>query len=943
MKNYLIVILIGFIATSATNEQANSIFAKEKNKKNQTSNKIAYPRNFTFEDAMKFEILRNPRVPTKISNNGNWLGYEIQKDRGDVAACINSTKDTTKFRFENGRGIAFSNNANWAAMTIQANQMETENAKTPRERPNNSLKLINLQTKEEFNAENLQSFKFSEDSRWLAYQMRLDDANKPKMEKFKDKSLGSPLKLKHLNSGSEITIDWVSNYLFDTNSKFIFYTLSTPNGKNDGVYCRELMKEFAPEKKILVIENSNFSNLAWNEKNNLLAFLATSLTDKGKPKDCNLLLWNELDNKIDTAISEKTQPKDWYIPSTNKLAWNESKTLLYFGFKPVSEKVEEQEPIKFKDSTLYNFDTLLAKAEVHIWHWDDPLIMTQQQVRWRTEKDRTYYAVYDFAAKKYVQISDTLVIDVLVSKNDNFALATTDKPHRKEQTWYGTYVDAYAVNLKNGNKQKIIDRIEEMPSMSTSGNYVVFYQQKHWYLYDTRNNTTVNLTLNVNTNFNDVFQDIPSNPYSNRFGGWVDDDKGFFLYDNWDIWYFETENLGNYRCFTQGKGKETNTKYTLRRLNLELNYFDSKDTLIVQAFNKSTKDAGVFNGFLNPDRLENRIAMSNHSFREISKAKDTNVIIFAKEKYDEFPNYYVTDLALNSPKRVTSMNLAIKDTFNWGHTELVEWKYNDTILQGYLVKPDNYNPSKKYPVMVYFYDQMSDRMNRFYMPELTHRPVNQIYMDNYIMFFCDVKYGVGSPGNDALESLLSGCRHLARKGIIDTNKACLQGHSWAGYQAAYIVTQTDFFKAACAGAPVGNMISAYSGIRTGSGMARQFQYEAQQSRIGGNLWDSLDAYIRNSPIFFAEKMNTPFLIGFGDVDEAVPYQQGVELYLALRRAGKPAIMLQYVNEPHWQSRYWNKLDYSVKMKEFFDHYVLGAPAPAWITIGRPYKGETFGK
>jgi len=274
MKIILTTLLIAFIF-SATTVEHHTLYANKKNEP-KASNKTS-PRTFTFDDAMKFEILKSPRIPTKIANNGSWFGYEIQKDRGDNAVCINSTVDSVRLRFENGRGVVFANNSNWVAMTIQANQMESENAKTPKDRPNNALKLVNLQTKEEFDAENLQSFRFAEDSRWLAYQLRLDDNQKPKMEKFKDKSLGSPLKLRHLNSGTEITIDWVSNYLFDTNSRFLFYTLSTPNGKNDGLYSRELTKEFAPEKKILVSENNHFSNLAWNEKNNLLAFLSANL------------------------------------------------------------------------------------------------------------------------------------------------------------------------------------------------------------------------------------------------------------------------------------------------------------------------------------------------------------------------------------------------------------------------------------------------------------------------------------------------------------------------------------------------------------------------------------------------------------------------------------------------------------------------------------------
>lgn len=927
MKKYFFMFLLIFGFTVLLKPTNSILFSAEKSK----------VRNFTFNDAMKFEMIRAP----KVSNNAAWFAYEAQKDRGDVTAHINSITDTTRFRIINGRRIVFSNNSDWVAMTIQANQMESENAKTSKDKPSNALKLINLQTKEEFDASNLQSFSFSEDSRWIAYQTKLDE--KPKIEKFKEKSIGSPLKLKHLNSGTEITIDWVLNYLFDTNSKYIFYTLSTPTGKTDGVYYRDLMKEFAPEKKILVIENNDFSNIAWNDKNNILAFLVATLTDKGKPKDCQLITWDATANKIDTVISDANYPKNWYVPNTNKLVWNEVKDLLYFGLKPISEKIDEKEPIKFNDTTLYNLDTLLAKSEVHIWHWDDPLIVTQQQFNWKTEKDRTYYAVYNLKTKKYTQIADTLVFDVVVSKNSNYALAATDKPYRKEQTWYGDYQDVYVVNLQTGEKNKIAEKIEENPTISTSGNYAVFYKDKHWFLYDTRSKKTTNVTKNIKSNFNDIFQDIPANPSSNGFGGWIDDDKGFFLYDNWDIWYFETANPDNYRCITQGKGKTDNIKYSLRRLDREVDYFSSKDTLILLGFNKSNKNAGIYNAFLNPDKVEERIKPNACFFRDIRKPKDVNKIIFTQEKYDEYPNYYISDYAFNMPKRITDMNISLKDTFNWGTTELVEWKYKDTVLQGYLVKPDTYNPKKKYPVLVYFYDQMSDRMNRFYMPELTHRPVNQIYMDNYIMFFCDIKYGVGSPGNDALEAILSGSRYLAGKGIIDTNKACLQGHSWGGYQTAYIVTQTNFFKAACAGAPVGNMTSAYSGIRLESGRTRQFQYEAQQSRIGGNLWDSLQAYIRNSPVFFANNMNTPFLIGFGDVDEAVPYQQGVELYMALRRAQKPAIMLQYVNEPHWVGRYWNKLDYSMKMKEFFDHYVLGTPAPEWIIKGKQYKGENYSK
>ena len=946
-------------------------------------------RNFTFQDAMKFESLRAPR----LSNNGYWFAFEAKQDRGDTRVCIYSVLDTTKFNILNGKGISFSNDSKWAAMSITPTSMESEN----KDKKNNKLKLINLQTKEETDENNLINFSFSEDSKWLAYKIKLD--NPSKSDKMKDKSVGSPLKLLHLLSGTAITIDYVNSYLFDTLSNYLFYVVSSPDGDKDGIYYRELKKEFAPEKKIISDTNKYYGNLAWNKNRNLLAFYTAELNDKGKPQDASMLIADISNQNVDTIILAYKKPKvekdkkddiqdnnkkkntkkeekkeiiaitdirtidtNWYLPKENSVLWNDSNTLLYFGMKPTSERYEEREDIKFKDTTYYNFDTLMKKSEVYVWGWNDPLIMTVQQKRWNREKDKTYYAVYNPNLKKYVQLADTNIVDVYPAKNDNYALASTDKPYKIEQTWYGDYEDIYIVNLNTGEKIKVVEKIEERYYMSVSGNYVIYYKDLHWHLYNTQSNIHTNITQNVPAQFFNLEQDVPSNIYSNGFGGWVDNDKGFFLYDNRDIWYFETSNLNNYKNFTKGEGKKNDVKYTLRKVDLDLDYYQYTDTLIIMALNKTTKDAGIFNGILNTNVLTNCIPMEAQFFRDIRKPKEAKTIFFAKEKYHEFPNYYLTDIGFKDPKRITDLNLNILDTFNWGRTELVQYPYKtplgrDTTLLGYLILPDNYDKSKKYPVFVYFYDQMSDRMNRFYQPELTHRPVNQIYMDNYIMFFPDISYGFykasadidvskigsGRPGQDAYDCIMAGCRYLAGKGIIDTNKSCIQGHSWGGYQTAFIATIPSFFKAACAGAPVGSMLSAYSGIRLESGRVRMFQYEAQQSRIGGSIFDSLQAYINSSPIFFANNSTTPLLIGHGDVDEAVPYQQGVELYMAFRRAQKPSWLLQYVDEPHWQGRYWNKLDYSVKMKEFFDHYVLDVPSPDWMTKGQPYKGENWGR
>jgi dipeptidyl aminopeptidase/acylaminoacyl peptidase len=243
-------------------------------------------------------------------------------------------------------------------------------------------------------------------------------------------------------------------------------------------------------------------------------------------------------------------------------------------------------------------------------------------------------------------------------------------------------------------------------------------------------------------------------------------------------------------------------------------------------------------------------------------------------------------------------------------------------------------------VLVYFYRFFSQRLHEFNQPAVNHRPSFPLYASNgYVVFLPDVRFEVGRPGFSSTKCVVPGVQHLIDIGIADPNAIALHGHSWSGYQTAFMVTQTNIFTTAIAGAPVGNMTSAYSGIRLGSGLARQFQYEMSQSRLSGSLWEARDDYIDNSPVFFADKIQTPILILHGDVDDAVPWEQSIEFYLALRRNGKEAVFLQYNDEPHHPQKYPNKLDWAMKMKEWLDHYLKGAPAPEWISKGIPYTGK----
>jgi dipeptidyl aminopeptidase/acylaminoacyl peptidase len=140
----------------------------------------------------------------------------------------------------------------------------------------------------------------------------------------------------------------------------------------------------------------------------------------------------------------------------------------------------------------------------------------------------------------------------------------------------------------------------------------------------------------------------------------------------------------------------------------------------------------------------------------------------------------------------------------------------------------------------------------------------------------------------AMNSIMPGVTKLLDRGYVDRDNMALQGHSWGGYQIAFMVTRTNMFKAGAAGAPVANMTSAYGRIRLEAGLGRQFQYERTQTRLGGSIWEMPVRYLENSPLFWLDKVETPLLIMHNDLDGAVPWQQGIDLYLGLRRLGKPA-------------------------------------------------------
>jgi hypothetical protein len=883
----------------------------------------AEKRSITIEDALKFRSLRSP----SISNDGKWVAYSEELDRGDGRAVISSTERDTSITVERGSRPLFSEDGKWAAMALLPKALELENLEKGKEKPKNGMVIANLIKITTTTIENVESFTFSNDSKWLAYKIS------PEKKGDEKKIIGQDLALRHLESGSELIFQYVTEYAFDSTSAWFAYIVAEPRGERNGVYAIDMKSGNMLPIKITGKANANYSSLNWTHHRYLLGFVSSEKLRNDEPDDCQLKIWAAKLHEMIHAVDSANTPKGYFIPFKNELKWSIDGSNLYFGLKPLKDSSTKEEKIKYVDSNFYSTDLILKKTEGDVWHWKDGRIKSNEKNWYSKNKDNTFLAYYNPETNRLVQLADDSLPEVEYPLNSQFTVGINPKPYLSEIQWDDDYYDLYAVNLASGERKLIMKKLSSSYYLSPAGNFIVYYYKKGWRLYDCRLDTTYFASRGIDYPLYDEDWDMPSEPQPYGFGGWLENDAAFLIYDRYDIWKINTHNGFNCLSLTAGDGRISQVNYRIKNIDPDKKYYKKGDNIYISGFHEKTKESDL--ATIGVEILGSETLLHDKKkFNLIGKAKNANMFLYSRQAYNEYPDVWVADSTFRKPRKISNLNSQVEEYF-WGDTEVFDYtSLKGDTLQGFVIKPENFDPKKKYPVIVCFYERYSDAALNFFTPKASHWPIFPMYSaDGYLILFPDIKYEAGSPGASAYNCIIPAVRKLAAMGMADTNAVGLWGHSWSGYQTAFLITQTNFFKAAVAGATVGNMTSAYSGIRTESGRARQMQYEKFQSRIGGTLWDSLSSYIRNSPVFFANKANTPLLLMAGDEDQMVPWQQSIEIFLAWKRLNKNCIFLQYHGEPHWPMKLPNRIDYAMKMKEFYDTYLLHKPAPDWIEKG----------
>ena len=756
------------------------------------------------------------------------------------------------------------------------------------------------------------------------------------------KDYGSDLVLRNLSTGTERTFNDVLDYTLSKDAKTLAYAVSSKKEETNGVYAVTTQPEAAPAG--LLTGKGKYLKLTWDEEQTELAFISDRDDAEAKQPKFKVYLWNRNGpatvvggadrNHAGAAVNNATEivstssagfRKDFVVSEKGTLAFSLDGGRLFLGAAPPPD------PEKNPDEEIPADEKVL----VDLWHWKDDYVQPIQKIRAEQERNRSYRAVYLVKDKKFVQLADEAMESVTPANDSRYAIGTDNRAYRVMSDYDPGLTDYYLVNTSDGTRKLLEQKARFGVSVSPGGKYAIFFDGKDWNSYSIADGRSVNLTKNLGVNFFNEENDEPATPPSYGFAGWTKDDREILLYDHFDLWQASPDGT-NAKNLTDGVGRRDKIVFRYVRLDPKERSIDPLKPMLLHAENEETRDSGFYRDKVNGG-LPEKLVMGAKDFNNPTKAKDADVLMLTASRFDEFPDIWVTGPGFKDLKKVSNGD-AQRAPFNWGSAELVSFKNTDGIpLKGLLLKPDNFDPKKKYPMIVYIYEKLTQGLNAFRNPGPGTSINPTYYVSNgYLIYMPDIVYTTGYPGQSALKCVLPGIQAVVDRGFVNENAIGIQGHSWGGYQIAYMVTQTNRFKAAAPGALVANMTSAYSGIRWGSGLPRQFQYEHSQSRIGGSLWEYPMRYLENSPVFRADRVQTPLLMIHNDEDDAVPWYQGIEFFLALRRLNKEAYMFSYNGEKHGLRKRINQKDYTRRLQEFFDHFLKGTPAPEWMQKGIPY-------
>lgn len=827
----------------------------------------------------------------ELSEKGKWVSYTMQYEQPTDTLFLKNTQNKKTINFPKGSEGKFNKEDSFACLTPTG------------------LAAINLKTNQQQFIPDAVAFAFSENGK---YRIVLK----------KDSENGKSLEIQTINGEWKEEIKDATAFLMNVAGNKLVCSIDS-NNHNAAVLVN---LDNTITQKVLVEEAKyHFTTLAWNPTGNALAFFQESL-DKATQKDTKLVYYNCKENKP-ISFSLEGQP---HIPQEMQM---DTSGIIALTISDDGEKVffgiKEKDSIENKNNPV----------SVQIWKGSDNWIYPQQKgiQNW---KKTVKTAVWWPSKSQCIPITTTEFPRLMLDGKQQWALVHNPIA-AKPQYKYNDDRDLYAKNLQTGECKLVIAQLPENSQNILSlpnTNYIVYYQNKNWWILDLNSQTKQNLTEKLNINFEDLNYDKAGDKPTYGIAAWNKKNNSLLIYDQYDIWEITVDGKETKRL-TSGKEKQICFRIPKRKNGTwnKINFdgLTCSEVDLDQGLTLEANGDNLFSGYYtwNKKQKESKIIYTNKTIDQLIKASKKYSYVYRDQDYDSPPALFFNDSSKNNPQKLFESNPQ-HHNYNWGKSELVYYQNaQGKTLKGILYYPAGYDSNKKYPMIVHLYEQQSNELHYYVNPsELDSRGFDRTNFttQGYFVLYPDIRFEIGNPGVSALDCVVAATQSVIDKGLLLPNRIGLIGHSFGGYETSFITTQTDLFATAIAGASATDLTSWYLTVGWNNGRPEIWRFESQQWRMGKSLFEDMDAYNRNSPILHAKQIKTPLLLWTGEEDKQVNSNQSIEFYLALHRLEKQTTLLVYPKERHVILKEENQKDLTHRIQNWFDYYLKDKQPESWL-------------
>ena len=917
-----------------------------------------------------------------LSNDGKWLGYIInQSNRDSELRLVNlATNAVTTDKF--GSSLSFADDSKWAAWSVGYSEAEQERMRTQQRPIQNRLAIMNLATGDKSTVDAIQSFAFSADGNFLLMRRYAPAApgaaaatpapaagrggrgaggggTAPAADD--PDPTGVTVTVRNLSTGGDLTFGNVGEPAWQDSGATLAMTISAAEHAGNGV---QVYDAAAGTVRVLESGTAQFLGLAWRRDSADLLVMRAKTDDKKEGSTYLTLAWTGVGTKSEKRLTydptaDAKFPAGMRVVSFRRASWSEDGRTVQVGIAKWEDRPapapgagrgtrgggEDEAAAAGGEAAGRGGRGTAAEppaemADVTIWHWKDAQVASVQKLAATADRRRSLPALWHTDTGAFTQIGRDFLETVQIIPKTNWALVQEWGKYAMPRSIGRPATDLALADLTTGARTPLKTNLAGNPQVSPGGKYLLFLENGAWWTLNLQTKAVANLSKAAPaTSFIDKESDsTASQKPSFGVAGWTKDDGAVLLNDKYDIWSITPDGAKATRL-TSGAGDRVRHRYvrvdTSNPTDLSI---DLSKPVYVSLTGDWSKKSGY--GVLKPGATAvERILFDDKAIDRLGKARNADVFIHGEQTYADSPNLFVSQGGLSAGTQVTHTNAFQKD-YAWGKSEIIEYMAEKTAgnrkMQGALYYPAGYEPGKRYPMIVYMYELLSDGVHRYVAPSDTSYYNTSVFTTHgYFVLQPDIVFRPREPGLSVVECVRPAVAAAIAKGLVDPTRVGIIGHSWGGFDTAFLATHTQgTFAAAVAGAAITDLISNYGNGHWSSGILETDHIETGQQRMEVPFYDDLQAYIRNSAVFNAQNMSVPTLIEVGNVDGTVWWHQGLELYSLGRRAGKNVVMIEYANEDHGLSQRKNQTDYQRRILEWFGHYLKGEPAKAWITDGQ---------